>query len=85
MADREMGEEFVEALKPRSPRYALTRGSIFSGVQKGAHTRVHLRLFDTGECHDLPLRVAHYLGPEGQPGDVSVMSTVTLAPSTWMP
>src|SRR5688572_9474828 len=66
----------------QKPRYALTRGSIRSGVQNGDHTRLTDTSVTPGRVFSWFSASDMISGPEGQPGDVSDMSIDTAEPST---
>src|SRR5258705_10948648 len=62
--------------------YALTRGSIRSGVQNGDHTRFTVTVPTPGSAFSTRSASLMISGPLGQPGEVSDMSTATSLPST---
>src|SRR6185312_1663332 len=67
-----------------NPRYALIRGSIRSGLHSGVHTRLIATSSTPGMARSSSSAPYMISGPDGHPGDVRLMSTLTLAPSTAM-
>src|SRR5581483_2174192 len=67
-----------------NPMYALTRGSILSGVQNGCQTRLIVTSPTPAIARTARSTSPMICGPAGQPGDVNVMSTCTSLPSTTM-
>lgn len=74
----------ARAERAQKPMYARTRGSMRSGVQGGDQTRFICTSVTPGRVRSCCSASPMISGPDGQPGDVRLMSTRTALPSTAM-